>query len=289
MEEISKDLKKKALRYAFITVIILVALIVAISCYRKQCKTILDNASSDLQNVQEKVIFDDIKIKVNRDIFSYDQINNEVREKDIITYFRKNLKEGDTVLYVSQDIGVQQLLIAKLISRSGRIYILNPFEKYNDTIKLSAKSNGFESRVLTKTVAISDKPSEGLLIYGNEESPEYGIIRPSDYKSEKGFNALKVEVSTLDEIYPNLQNINLLRISKKKNIVNAINGAQKIIKRSPEIKIVLDYGKDELQTSEFMSSINEFGFKIYAINEDGEIYPADLNKMVSGHILLRRN
>lgn len=154
---------------------------------------------------------------------------------------------------------------------------------------MSAESNGFESRVFTETVAISDKPSEGLLIYGNEESPEYGIIRPSDYKSEKGFNALKVKISTLDEIYPNLQNINLLRISKKKNVVNAINGAQKIIKRSPEIKIVLDYEKDELQTSEFMSSISEFGFKIYAINEDGEIYPADLNKMVGGYILLKRD
>lgn len=129
MEEISKDLKKKALRYAFITVIILIALIVAISCYRKQCKTVLDNTSSNPQNVQEKVIFDDIKIKINKDIFSYDQINNEVRERDIISYFKKNLKDGDTVLYVSQDIGVQQLLIAKLISRSGRIYILNPFEK----------------------------------------------------------------------------------------------------------------------------------------------------------------
>ena len=289
MEEISKDLKKKALRYALITIVILVALIVAISCYRKQCKNVLDNSSSDLQNVREKVIFDDIKIKINGDVFSHDQINNEVKEKDIISYFVKNLRKGDTVLYVSQDIGVQQLLIAKLISRSGRIYILNPFEKYNDTIKLSAKSNGFESRVVTKTVAISDKPSEGLLIYENEESPEYGIIKPSNYKLEKGFNALKVEVSTLDEIYPNLQNINLLRISKKKNAIDAINGAQRIIKRSPKIKIILDYEKDEIQNPEFMNSVKEFGFKIYAINEDGNIYPADLNNMAGGHILLKRD
>ena len=289
MEEISEDLKNKALRYALVTVVILIALIIAVSCYRKQSKTILDNSSSDLQNVREKVIFDDIKIKINGDVFSHDQINNEVKEKDIISYFSKNLKKGDTVIYVSQDIGVQQLLIAKLISQSGRIYVLNPFEKYNDTIELSAKSNGFGNRVFTKTVAISDKPSEGLLVYENEQSPEYGTIKTADYKLEKGFNALKVEVTTLDEIYPNLQNINLLRISKKKNAINAINGAQRIIKRSPQIKIVLDYEKEEFQNSEFINNMKELGFKVYEISKDGEIFPADLSKVNSNYILLQRN
>lgn len=289
MKEISEDLKSKALRYAFVTVIILIALIVAISCYRKQCRTVLNNGSSDLQNVQEKVIFDDIKIKINNDIFSYDQINNEVREKDIISYFNKNLQKGDTVLYVSQDIGVQQLLIAKLISQSGRIYILNPFEKYNDTIELSAKSNKFEHRVFTETVAISDKTYDGLLVYKNDESPEYGTIESSDYVLEKGYNALKIKVTTLDELYPNLQNINFLRISRKKDAAAAINGALRIIKHSPKIKIILDYEKDELHNLEAVRSLKEFGFKIYAIDENGEIYPADLNEMTGGHILLKRD
>ncbi len=288
MKEISEDLKIKALRYALITVIVLVALVIAISCYRKQCKIVVDNSSSDLKNLREKVIFDDIKIKVNGDIFSHDQISNEVKEEEIISYFSKNLKKGDTVLYVSQDIGVQQLLIAKLISKSGRIYVLNPFEKYNNTIELSAKSNGFENRVFTRTVAISDKSFEGFLVYKNEESPEYGTIAPSDYSLEKGFNALKVSVTTLDELYPNLQNIDFLRISKKKNAINAINGAQKIIKRSPQIKIVLDY-EEGFQDSEFRNNIEKLGFKIYTINNNGEIYPTDSDKMAGKFILLQKN
>lgn len=289
MKEISEDLKSKALRYAFVTVIILVVLIVAISCYRKQCRTVLDNNSSDLQNVQEKVIFDDIKIKINNDIFSYDQVNNEVRENDIISYFSKNLQKGDTVLYVSQDIGVQQLLIAKLISRSGRIYILNPFEKYNNTIELSAESNGFSNRVLAETVAISDKSYEGLLVYKNDKSPEYGTIESSDYKLEQGFNALKVKVSSLDDLYPNLQNIDFLRISRKKGAVDVINGARRIIKLSPKIKIILDCEKDELNNLKSVDVINDLGFKIYKIDETGKILPADFGDAAGGHILLQRD
>ena len=221
-------------------------------------------------------------------MFSYDQINNEVKEKDIISYFTKNLKKGDTVLYVSQDIGVQQLLIAKLISQSGRIYVLNPFEKYNNTIELSAKSNGFGNRVFTKTTAISDKSFKGLLIYKNDESPEHGIIVPSDYRLEKGYNALKVKVSTLDDLYPSLQNINLLRITTKSDVANAIAGAQRIIKRSPKIKIILDYEKNAFRNSAFINNMEEEGFKTYLIEEDGEISPLDFNKITKGHILLQR-
>ena len=289
MKEISEDLKNKALRYALVTVVVLIALIVAISCYRKQSRTVLDNSSSDLQNVQEKVIFDDIKIKINGDIFSYNQIHNEVKEKDIISYFNKNLKKGDTVLYISQDIGVQQLLIAKLASPSGRVYVLNPFEKYNDTIELSARANKFENRIFTETVAISDKSYDGLLVYKNDESPEYGTIESSDYKLQNGYNALKVKVTTLDELYPNLQNIDFLRIARKKDAAKAINGAQRIIKFSPKIKIVLDYEKNELSNSAVINNLKELGFKIYAIGEDGEVYPADMEKITGGHILLKRD
>ena len=73
------DLKNKALRYSLITVVILVILIIVISYIRKQSSTIFENDFSDPLNIQEKIVFDDIKIKMNNDIFSYDQIRNEVK------------------------------------------------------------------------------------------------------------------------------------------------------------------------------------------------------------------
>ena len=291
MEETPKDedLKAKALRYSLIAVVVLIALIIAISCYRRYTTIVLDNEVSDPRNTQEKIVFNDIKIKINNDVFSYDQIRNEVNEKDLVSYYSKNLHKGDTIIYVSQDIGVQQLLMAKLISQSGRVYVLNPFEKYNDTIELSAEANGFKNRVFTKTFAISNDSFDGFLVYKNSESPEYGEIRTSDYSIEKGYNALKVTVTTLDNLFPNLQNINFLRITTKNNAVKTIAGAWKIIKHSPKIKIILDYEKDISQDLAVMSSLKEEGFKIYLINEDGEISPTDFEKITKGHILLQRD
>ena len=291
MKEIPEDkaLKEKALKYSVITVIILIALIIAISCYRKHSSAVLDNNLFDPQNTQEKIIFGDIKIKINNDVFSYDQIRNEINEKDLVSYYNKNLKKGDTVIYVSQDVGVQQLLMAKLIEKSGRIYILNPFEKYNDTIAVSAITNEFENRVFTDTLAISNDSFDGFLVYKNNESPEYGVIKTSEYKVEKGYKALKVTVTTLDNLYPNLQNINFLRITTKSNALKVIDGAWKIVKHSPNIKIILDYEKDILQDLDVMSSLKEKGFKIYLINENGEISPIDFEKITKGHILLQKN
>ena len=291
MEKIPEDenLKTKALRYSVIAVVILISLIIAISCYRKQSKVVLDNDVSDPRNTQEKVVFNDIKIQINNDIFSYDQIRNEVNEDDLISYYNKNLQKGDTIIYVSQDVGVQQLLMAKLISQSGRVYVLNPFEKYNDTIELSAETNGFKNRVFTKTLAISNDSFDGFLVYKNSESPEYGEIKTSDYNVENGYNALKVAVSTLDKVFPNLQNINFLRITTKNNAVKAIAGAWKIIKHSPKIKIILDYNQDLLQNLAVMNGLKEEGFKIYLINENGEISSADFGKIMKGHILLQRD
>jgi len=291
MKEIPKDesLKEKALRYSAITVVILIALIIAISCYRKQSSNVLNNGLFDPKNTQEKIIFGDIKIKINNDVFSYDQIRNEINEKDLISYYNGNLKKGDTIIYVSQDIGVQQLFMAKLVSMSGRIYILNPFEKYNDTISISAKTNGFGNRIFTNTLAISNDSFDGFLIYKNNESPEYGEIKTSDYKVERGYSALKVTVSTLDNLYPNLQNINFLRITTKRNALKVIDGAWKIIKLSPKIKIILDYEKDVFKDLAVLNSLKEEGFKIYLINENGEISPADFEKITKGHILLQRD
>ena len=290
MKSIPEDenLKAKALRYSVITIVILVALIITISCYRKQSATVLDNSLFDPKNTQEKIIFGDIKIKINNDIFSYDQIRNEINEKDLISYYGKNLKKGDTIIYVSQDIGVQQLLMAKLVAQSGRIYVLNPFEKYNDTIAISAKANGFGNRVFTNTLAISNNSFDGFLVYKNDESPEYGEIKTSNYEVERGNNALRVTVTTLDNLYPNLQNINFLRITTKSNSLKVIDGAWNIIQHSPKIKIILDYEKDILQDLAVMNSLKQKGFKIYLINENGEISPIDFEKITKGHILLQR-
>lgn len=289
MERISRDLKIKSLRYAIVTVFMLVALIVVLSYYHKTSKTVINNTSLDPTNVQEKIIFGDIKIKINSDIFSYDQIYNEVKETKLIAYLNKNVNKGDTAIYVSQDVGVQQLLMAKLISQSGRIYILNPFEKYNNSIELSAKANGFENRIFTETSAISDKSFEGFLIYQNTQTPEHGIIKSLDYKLEEGYCALKTKVSSLDNLYPNLQNVNILRISSPKDSINAINGAIQIIRRSPNIKIILDYDKEIASTIFEKTELKELDFKIYSIGEEGKLSTLEEGNSSCEHIVLQRN
>ena len=72
------------------------------------------------------------------------------------------LRKGDTVVHVSNGIGTQALLIAKLIGQSGRVYVYNPYEKYVSAIKRSAELNNFEHRLHTYVYAIADHIFEGI-------------------------------------------------------------------------------------------------------------------------------
>lgn len=289
VEKISRNFRKKTLLHTLVFLIISFVLVIGISIFRKQSSSIVENNAADLNKLQEKTVFNDIKIKINRDIFSHDQINHEVRENDLISYYNKNLKKGDTIIYVSHDVGVQQLLMAKLISQSGRVYVFNPVEKYNDAINLSAKENGFENRIITKTIAISDKISNGVLVYKSGDFPAEGSIQEGDYQVESGYHALKVDVSSLDELCHNLQNVDLLRISTMSDIDKVMKGAKNIIQNSPKIKIVADYDREKSKNeNSYLEDLKKEGFDIYLINNEGEAHPIDLKNVEKGHILLIR-
>ena len=289
MEEMPENLRRRVLLHTCIFLVFSLVLIIGISAFRKQSSSLVNNEPVDPKNVMEKIIFDDIKIKINSDIFSHDQIIHEVQENDLISYYKKNLKKGDTIIYVSHDVGVQQLLMAKLITQSGRIYMLNPMEKYNDTIRLSAKENGFENRIITQTVVASDRDSSGTLTYKSGDFPGNGFIKEGEYQSKRGHHGIKVTMSSLDKLCPNLQNVDFLRISIISGVNRAIKGAENIIKSSPKIKIIMDYDKEKFKDENTcLDDLKKKGFDIYLINNEGEINLTDLKNVEKGHILLTR-
>lgn len=288
MSEKSEEKEKFQSKAIWWTVGIVLGLSIAavvISVSKRQQKTIVDNTVSDLEALQDRVIFDDIKIKVNPDLFSQEQIHQEIAENDIISYLKRNVKKGDTVIYVSFDIGVQQLLIAKLIEQSGRIYVFNPIERYNAAICLSADANGFDNRILSESLAISDKPYDGHLVYKVGMPLSEGSLKDINYAGQSGENILPVRVSTLDLACANLQNVDLLRISTAQEAINVIRGAKKLIERSPKIKIVIDHDK-QAGNSEALWTLQDEGFTIYTIDEQGETSMANLNDIQSKHLLL---
>lgn len=284
--------KQKFLRYTFVVVAVLIACVIALSLFKRYKTELRSNEFGGTSGFQTNVIYGDIKIKTIEDVWSYDAISESSKNNGVTEYLQKNIKKGDTIINVSHGVGIQTLLMAKLATKSGRIYVYNPCKRYVDAIMESAKANEFESRILAFPLGISDRTFNGLLVYKNNSSITDGKIETADYQVPAGYSAMAVDVSSIDEQLPNLQNINMLRININSDCSNIIRGAKNLINKSPNIAIVCDFDiGNYTDLSVFKELINQ-GFKIREIHKDGHflkfISVEELSEIKNGYLLIQR-
>ena len=284
--------KPKIFKYTCIAIAVLVLCVIALSLFKRYRTELQPNEFGKVADFQTNVIYGDIKIKTNDDVWSYDAVSESSKNNGVTEYLQKNVKKGDTIIHISNGVGVQTLLMAKLVNNSGRIYVYNPCKKYVNAIIESAKANGFESRIRAFPLGISDKTFQGLLVHKNNSPVTSGTIEPSDYQLPAGYSAMEVEVSSIDEQLPNLQNINILRINTCSDCSNIIRGAKNIIKKSPNIAIICDFSIENYSDlSVFKELINQ-GFKIREIHKDGHflkfISVEELSNIKNGYLLIQR-
>ncbi len=284
--------EQKTVRFAFIAIIVLIACALAISLLKRYKTEVKPNELGNISEFQTEVIYGDIKIKTNDDAFSHDAIEEGSYNNAVAEYLKNNLKKGDTVVHVSHGIGVQTLLMAKLVTQSGRVYVFNPSQKYVDAINESAKINGFESRIFAHALGISNRSFSGLLVHKNNFPAITGKIEPADYQIPTGYSATTVDVSSIDEQLPNVQNINLLRIHLHSDCSNIIRGAKNLIAKSEKIAIVCNFSAEDYKDFSVFSELENKGFKIYLIHSDGtflkSVSVAKLKDIKNGHLLIKK-
>ena len=288
---ISQKLTSNLAKFTAIVIAILISIVIAIS-FIKNHRTIIKSNSSN-QNFKLKTVttFDGIKLKINDDAFSHDSIISEYKKSEVAKYLKNNVKRGDTIVDVSNDIGIYILFMAKLIEQSGRIYVYNPCFKYVNSINASSIANGFENRILTQCLGISDHTYDGLLIYKNNFPSMSGRLEHKDTHIPTGYSAVSVKISSIDEQLPNLQNIDFLIIGANDNASKVIDGAIRLIKKSNKIKILLSFNNKTLCRHSSIGRLMLIDFKLFLIQKDGSTKNITINefsKIKNGHVVLER-
>lgn len=281
---------KTLIRNTFIIVLLLMLCLFCISFFIRRHSSVTLNDVDNKYELRTSVIFDDIKlITNNNDMFSHDSLHKEAEGNAFVDYVKNNLKKGDTIVHISNGIGINLLLMAKLIGQAGRIYAYNPYEKYTNTIQKSAETNGFSSRIKIGTYAISDSSFDGILVYKNNFPILSGEIQPANYIIPAGYSSMDVKVASLDELLPNVQNINYLTIDNE-NCEKVLQGAKKLISRSKNIIIVLN--SPNITNWKFFRDFSaEFDFEIFKIQDGGNLIPVSIDILredENKHILLKK-
>jgi FkbM family methyltransferase len=265
------------MKFAFIIVIVLTISSLFISFFKRYKVNLKHNEGG--ANFSDEVIFDDIRVHINNDSFSHDSLKEETHNNEVAAYLKKNLNRGDTIIDIAHNTGMQTLLMAKLIQQPGRIYFYNPSKRYVDSVKSSALTNGFESRIFPHALGISDCSFDGLLVYKNNFPNITGKIKPKNHKIPVGYSAITVEVSSIDEQLPNLQNVNLIIIDINDDCSKIINGATNLIKKSKELSIIINYNDAFSVDSSAFQTLLDAGFGVNIIQSDGSLQPSNVNEI----------
>lgn len=264
----NKRLMKNAV---FIILILMLGLFVVSLVIRHKTGKITNDVD-DKTSMRTEIIYNDIKLLSYGDLFSHDVILRDTVDSPLYKYLSVALRKGDTVVHVSNGIGTQALLIAKLIGQSGRVYVYNPYEKYVSAIKRSAELNNFEHRLHTYVYAIADHIFDGWLVYRNNFPVMSGEIQPADYRVPAGYSYMPVKVSTIDAMLPEVQRVNML-VMFGNNVCNqALMGAIHLIERSPDITILLSANRDEQSKRTLREIMMKFSFHLSYIKEDGLLH-----------------
>lgn len=241
--------------------------------------------------MKEVTIFDDIKILVNSDSVLRDSTLFADVDPNVTAYLRKSIKNGDTIIDVNYGIGAYSLFMAKLAGQAGRIYVYNPSIRNASSLMVSAKLNKFSDRVFVKEFGISNHTFDGALVYKTGESPATGHIEKRDFVAPKGYSRMQIQVSSIDEQLPRLQNIDVLKINTNGDESEAINGAINLIKKSENIKIIVTFSKDSFNGYSVLERLILLGFNLFIISDRGKEKPIsifELKSLEKGSILLKR-
>jgi FkbM family methyltransferase len=149
---------------------------------------------------------------------------NDGYEKGSFDFFRKCIKQGDTVLDIGSHIGVYSVYFASMVGEKGKVYCFEPtpstFLILNKTIKLNKLTNTYAINA-----AISDK--SGSIRFNLTTLDGEGSNANSMVAIERTNNHLNISSFSIDDFRKqNGLNINVLKIDVEGAELLALKGAK---------------------------------------------------------------
>jgi FkbM family methyltransferase len=214
---------------------------------------------------------------ITNDLISEDIKTYGVWEPEVTNYLIKNIKPHETIIEVGANIGYYTVLMAKLVSPSGRIYSYEANGEAYDLANLSLNINGLSEIVKLKNMGILDKTGNAILSHEQSNIHSFLMtnIGATHIVPTKDNCGLKKNIRTvsLDEDLSGLKNVDWLKMDIEGSELLALRGAKRIISSSPNLKIVMEWSPRMLMNfgsvSDLIDLLHGYGFKFYEIEENG--------------------
>ena len=143
---------------------------------------------------------------------------------------RQLLTPTDFVVEVGSNIGSHTLALTKIVNQ-GFVFAFEPqnilFQNLCANISINSRTNCFCSQT-----ALSEKKNEYLYYPNYDFNAEQNFGAMSFLRTEKSSSTLKANVDTLDNRFPDLQKLKLLKADAEGMEINIIKGGIDLINRT---------------------------------------------------------
>lgn len=208
-------------------------------------------------------------------------------EKDITELVRKELKKGDVFVDLGANIGYYTLLAAKLVGQVGKVYAFEPApENFNMLMKnitanrylnITAVQKAISDTTGTSNLFLSEYNKGDHRLYDPQEAVIYeenGKHNYDDHSYGNRRKSVSVGVVTLDGfLLSKHSTVDFMKIDIQGFEGKALYGAALILKRSPKLKLVMEFWPGGLrlagtEPAELIEFLIDCGFSnIYLLND----------------------
>jgi FkbM family methyltransferase len=193
------------------------------------------------------------------------------------------VKPGDVVVDIGANVGYFSVLAGWRATPGGQIWVFEPNPNLVSILSDNLCINGFKGMMKLHRKALSDRSgtTQMRIFPGYEatssirEMSEEFIRRTADETGRES-HLIDVELATLDDLMCDVLEIHVMKIDAEGHEPAIMRGAEKILRRSANLKIVMEFvppimGVEE--TKGHVSFLRSLGFTFNAIQFDGLIRP----------------
>ena len=140
------------------------------------------------------------------------------------------LSPSDRVIEVGSNIGSHTLALSKIVNR-GIVYAFEPQNVVFQNLCANMSINSITNCLCFQT-ALSDKKEEELYFNNYNFNTEQNFGAMSFLRNKKSNTTVKANVESLDNIFPDLQSLKLIKADAEGMEINIIQGGIDLIKRT---------------------------------------------------------
>jgi FkbM family methyltransferase len=175
----------------------------------------------------------------------------EKHERDL---FCSAILPGSVVLDVGANVGIYTMLAAK---RGARVFAIEADPHNVEQLQRHIRLNGFEDRVKVVHMAATDKAEIVRVFRCHGNSGHSNIF--------EGVDGVAVDARTIDSL--DLPPIDICKMDIEGAEMMALSGMQQTIRRSPKMKLLVEYAQSLRHTEGMLEFICSRFDEVYAIRK----------------------